>query len=413
MIKRRSFTEQAFSLAASLLLLSACRHKPVYPEVGDAIIDSDPRGAEVFIDGVNVHLMTPCRVIGIEAGVRRLTLCLNNHKTIDRDIEVKPGQIVRRFYRLSQVEISVIAGAGINYVRCVSVDTVGNEAFAAVAGQLLRYRLTDSSITLHGSICIKGTPTALAVDPGNGRLFYVRRINNKASLACTDLNSGLEIREYIQPDSSRYVKLRISPDGDILLVADSLGRRLLVMDARLFSMVKAIPLSGCPSDVIFGPRPDEAYVTLCSSKRIARVDLEAGQEREWAPTGNNPRGLFWSRDWAQLGCCNSTDKELTLVDMRNWASATGVNGSMVGGVSLPAACWSEDQFYIIVLIRGRGVNEDFGALNIVYTRNWMIFNRISLYNKGFPVEVVRLPRLGRYLLTTDGGFWLLRGDFRD
>lgn len=397
-------------ILAMLTLHPACRHKPVYPEVGDAIIDSEPRGAEVIIDGVSTLQMTPCRVSGIAAGNRRLSLCYNNYKTLNDAIGIKPGQTIRRNYRLSQVSLRIIASASIDYFRCLSVDTVHNEVYAATDGSLLRYQITDSSINIQGSIGIRGVPSALAVDPMIDHFFYVGRYATKTSLVCADLYTGHIIREYVQPDSSRYVDLDLSPDGNVLLVADSLGKRILVIDARLGAILKAIPLTGYPRDIVFGDTPAEAFITLCGTKRIARIDLLTGSEREWAPTGNNPRGLFWSSDRRQLGCCNSTDKQLTIVNLGNWSAAM-VDGHTVGGVSFPAACWSDDPFYIIVLIKGNGNNGDVGAVDIIYTRNWNFFNKISLKNKGFPIDIAWMPRLRRYLLATDGGLWLLHGDF--
>lgn len=404
----------AAKLSAGLLtwllaFLPACSHTPVYPEIGDAMIDSSPRGAEVLIDGVSRHQMTPCRVTGIAVGARRLTLCYNNHKTLNADIVIKAGQVVRVNYTLTPAALKQLVGLGLPwgaYANGMSVDLANDDMYVSNrSNQVLRYHATDSALTGPFPIEALGPQLALAVSSRHGRLFYVCRAGGDTVLVCVDLNTGLVIRKHVQPDSSRYVKLEISPDGNVLLVADSLGRRLLVVDARLCAVVKAVPLSGYPSDVIFGEASDAACVTLCGSNRLAKVDLTSGAELQLAPTGNNPRGLFWSLDRGQLGCCNATDKQLTLVDVGNWASAIVMDPS-VGGASFTAACWTDDPFYLMVLIKGRVNFPD--ALNIVYTRNWFTTSKMVA---GDLIDVAWLPSARRYVVLARDTLRLLRGDF--
>lgn len=396
-------------LPALFLLWSGCSHDPVYPEIGDAIIDSRPRGAEVLIDGASTHLMTPCRVSGVPVGARRLTLCYNNYRTLNADIAIKPGQVARLHYTMAPIVVKRLVDMSLGwYVASgLSVDHENNDVYVATnAAQVQRYHVGDSSLVRMPGIDALGPQLALEVSSRNGRLFYVCRAGSDTVLVCADMNTGLVIRKHVQPDNSRYVKLALSPDGDVLLAADSLGRRLLAVDARSGAIVKSVPLSGLPSDVVFGDLPGEAYVTLCGSRRLARVDLSAGEEREWAPTGNNPRSLFWSPDRGQLGCCNATDKQLTIVDLGNWAGATAMDPG-IGGDGFPAACWTDEPFYLMVLIDG---GHPSGVLNTVFARNWLTASKLSLGSK--PLDIDRMPALKRYILLTRDSLHLVKGEFR-
>jgi WD40 repeat protein len=356
--------------------------------------------------------MTPCRVTGLAVGVRRLTLGCNNYKTLNTGIVIKPGQTIRLHYVLEMVSVAMAAGHPIGFVWCMSVDYDNNKVFVAASDKIYAFNVDATSINQYAQYEAKGATLAMAVSARQNRLYRISQEGEKYYLVCSQLGTGLTIRVYTVPDSSRYVKLALSPDDNMLLAADSLGRRLLVMDSRLCTLVRTIPLSGHPSDVIFGRTSDQAYVTLCGSKRLARVDLVAGAEREWAATGNNPRGLFWSLDSSQLGCCNTTDKQLTLVNPANWSSAI-VIGPEVTGVRFSAACWTDDPLYLLVLIEGSGVNGHDGEMDIAYAPNWFTTSKMSFYNKGRPIDIAWLPRLERYVALTRGGLWLVRGYFSD
>lgn len=78
---RRKTEGLGMVLVAILPILAGCfeeRERPTVPVFGDLAVSSDPEGAEIFVDGRSVGLVTPATVEAVEAGERRLDLVLGD-----------------------------------------------------------------------------------------------------------------------------------------------------------------------------------------------------------------------------------------------------------------------------------------------------------------------------------------------
>jgi hypothetical protein len=74
---------------------------------GSVFISSNPRGAQVFLDGVLIGT-TPLQVPGVAAGAHRVRLVLAGHLPLDLPVNVRPGQVERISGALAEAE----GGAG-------------------------------------------------------------------------------------------------------------------------------------------------------------------------------------------------------------------------------------------------------------------------------------------------------------
>lgn len=85
------------------LAAAGCRHKPQYPEIGSLLIDSDPAGAEILVDGQTVHRSTPARIDGLTVGAHALALRKFNYLDLEAGCYIKPGETARAFHRLAAI----------------------------------------------------------------------------------------------------------------------------------------------------------------------------------------------------------------------------------------------------------------------------------------------------------------------
>lgn len=77
------------------LLISSCSDDdPISPTEtkGNLYLTSNPAGAQIWIDGVNTSLTTPDTVLGINAGVRSVTLKLQEYKDTTFSISITANQ---------------------------------------------------------------------------------------------------------------------------------------------------------------------------------------------------------------------------------------------------------------------------------------------------------------------------------
>jgi DNA-binding beta-propeller fold protein YncE len=351
----------ALALAAACL---SCSHHPVYPDYGSAQLTSNPPGAEVIIDGTNQRQETPCRIDGLAVGTHALTLRKRWFGVLKQTITIKPGETRRQNFRLDPLQINKkrypISGA-----RDLAYDAVHQRAYLASSWSTACgvYDARDSVLTHLYDIELGAGQRLAAVSPAANRLFCLLDDN---SLALADPGSPSLIRRLVLPGMSGYTALEISPDGNLVMAADSINRRLVLLDARLGSVIKCVGLPAAPSDAVFGPSGAEAYVTLPQPRRMVRVDLASGTVIASMATGNTPGDLFWNPDHSDIGWCNRIDKSITIVNLATWSPATAVFG--YGTASVFGACATGEPAYLLMIIgdqMGQGA-----SLNYCYLPTW-------------------------------------------
>jgi hypothetical protein len=291
--------------------------------------------------------------------------------------------------------------------RDLAFDAVHQRLYIAGWPPAIRvYDTRDSTVTYLYSIATDASQRLIAVSPAANRLYCLLDDN---SLALVDLNSPTIIRRLILPGMSGYTALETSPDGNVVMAADSVNQRLVLLEARLGSVIKYIGLPAGPSDAVFGPTGCEAYVTLPQRRELVRVDLASGTVIASMPTGNTPGDLFWNPDYSDIGWCNRTDKSITIVAIANWSPATAVFGYVAGG-SVSGACATSEPVYLLMIIRGQwgqGI-----SLNYCYLPTWEV-NAIagSTMYTGSIIKVCPAGDRRQYYALWSGCVMLINGEF--
>jgi DNA-binding beta-propeller fold protein YncE len=88
-------------------------------------------------------------------------------------------------------------------------------------------------------------------------------------------------------------QLGFSPDGKYLTVNGLARNQVDVYDASSLTLVHRFPLSSMPSHLAYAPDSSMVFVSLQGSNRLAAIDLRAMAVRWIAPVGRTPAGVMW------------------------------------------------------------------------------------------------------------------------
>ncbi len=379
-MKNTRFDMQARSLLVlslvGLALLGGCRHKPVYPEVGSVYISTDPPKAEVLIDGSLTHRVTPVKLDGIPTGYHVFTLRINNYQAVIFSLEVKPGQTRMVFKDFSP--IALLRKDTLNI-------TAGDMCFSGEPGEVFISNNCDKTLTMirvdaagqiseTGRIDVGRPQRLIAASRSANRIFMTKiKPDTSEELSGFELVSGKLVRDIYLNDIKYFSALIFSPDGNILIAADSLNQRLILIDSRLCSVIRTISTAGCPTDLSFDRGdPTRIYVTLSGTDLFALIDLETGAVLNSMTTGISPGAIFWDREFTQVGFSSRSDLTYTIVNKNTWTSASSARD--LAGHFVCSACWSSRSDYILWAM-------DY-MLGTLYVPDWQqtskIFNGSSL-----------------------------------
>ncbi|MEO8714436.1 MAG: YncE family protein [Acetobacteraceae bacterium] len=110
------------------------------------------------------------------------------------------------------------------------------------------------------------------------------------ALLLLDPDSGAMQRRVTVSDP---YQLAYSPDGKFLVVNGLARNQVDVYDSRDFSLVKRFPIRSMPSHLAFSPDSARVFVTLQGTNRLAAFDLNSMRQLWDVPVGSTPAGVLW------------------------------------------------------------------------------------------------------------------------
>jgi len=374
-------------------LLTGCQHNPVYPDIGSVYIYTDPDKAEVIMDGQMLRLMTPVKIDGIRVGQHTFTLRHNNYKVTTFQMEVKPGQTRTVYKRLSPIflqkrdTLNVSAGD-------MELAASGDIFLTNVFGDNITVaRMSDNGqISMVDQIYVGGPQRLIAASDIANRVFVTRpKPDSLEDLVGLEIISHKLIRTISVKNVKYYTALAFSPDGNILVAADSSNKRLILIDPHLCSVIKTINTTAYPTDLSFDKNNLlQIYVTQSTANqsganRFDLINLETGAVVSSVSTGNSPGRIFWNNYATQVAFCNRTDLTYTIVNLDNWTKAT--SDREIVGKSIAGACWTASDIYVLW-----AMDHNVG---IMYIPNWQQTSKI--FNLRALIKIL-LTKDKRYLL---------------
>lgn len=89
-------------------------------------------------------------------------------------------------------------------------------------------------------------------------------------------------------------RLKFTPDGKLVLIADLGSGDLLILDASSHNEVKRTNLGHGVAGILLAPDGTRAYVAVSPDSNIAVVNLKTFAVETRIPTGRGPDGMAWS-----------------------------------------------------------------------------------------------------------------------
>jgi DNA-binding beta-propeller fold protein YncE len=106
-------------------------------------------------------------------------------------------------------------------------------------------------------------------------------------------------------------QLGFSPDGKVLVVNGLARNQVDFYDANL-QLVKRFPLSSMPSHLAYSPDSRRVFITLQGTDRLAAIDLDTMQVVWNQPVGRTPAGVLWHD--GKLLVANMGEDSIAVVD---------------------------------------------------------------------------------------------------
>jgi len=391
--RRSEFLREGFLCAALVASLwCGCSHHPVYPDYGSASITSDPAGAEILIDGATTRRATPCKLDGLSTGTHSLMLRKWNYGIQRQTIAIRPAQTTHVNIHLQPIDPRMVIN-DINGASDFAYDPVNQRIYVATWGaQCLVCAVDDTLVTPLYGIEMGEHQLLVAASPVTNRVFCLLE---SGALAMADPASPNTLRLLVLPGMAQCRALLVSPDGNTVVASDYANQRLVLIDARLGSVLRYINLPGSPGDLLFTPSGTELYALLPPQRQLIKLDLATGAVLRTVATGNNPTGLFWNADGQSVGFCNCNDHSITMVTLANWSPVTAA-------FSL-SATWGSyatpEPDYIFFM-------SNFGLCSC-YLPEW----KMTYLWSGSPIRILASRQARRYYLLFYGGICVIDTHF--
>jgi YVTN family beta-propeller protein len=89
-------------------------------------------------------------------------------------------------------------------------------------------------------------------------------------------------------------RLKFTPDGKLVLIADLGGHEVIVIDAATRKERSRIEVKGGAAGTQMDPDGSRAFVSIGAQNAVAVIDLKSLTVSKWFETGTRPDGLAWA-----------------------------------------------------------------------------------------------------------------------
>jgi YVTN family beta-propeller protein len=103
-----------------------------------------------------------------------------------------------------------------------------------------------------------------------------------------------KVTETLIVGSKRTNRLKFTPDGKLVLLSDSQGDQLVVLDRATRKERARLKMGRSPEGILITPDGSQAYVAQEGANEIAVVDLKSLTVTGHVSPGNGPDGMAWA-----------------------------------------------------------------------------------------------------------------------
>ena len=198
-------------------------------------------------------------------------------------------------YDIASDRVDWIMGTGASATHMLAVSADGKRLYTTniASNNVTAIRLdgppSPANIT---QIAVGAQPEAIDVSPDGRELWVGHNGDGNISVIDTDTNTV----KHTFKVGSLPIRLKFSPDGNMVLVADPRGAEsgeLVLVDTKTRNIVKRIALSGVPLGIQFAPDGKRAFVSRAQARRVEMIDMVKQVLAGSVETGDAPDGLAW------------------------------------------------------------------------------------------------------------------------
>lgn len=204
-------------------------------------------------------------------------------------------------------------------------------------------------------------PHHLTVSPDGRELLIGDTVGNE--ILVLDPATGGVLRRVPVADPYQFV---FSPDGRFLVVTGLARNQIDVLDPKTFRLVKRFPAKSMPSHLAYSPDSSMVFVTLQGTDSLMAIDLRTMAVRWTVPVGKTPAGVIWHGN--TLMVANMGSDNVAIVDPVDGH----VTGHIVTGKGAHTLFLSPDRRILYVNNRVAGTTVALDAATLKEIRTYTI-----------------------------------------
>lgn len=202
------------------------------------------------------------------------------------------NQLIGRYDPASN-QVDWLLGTGQNRTHMVRVGAGERQIYTAnIDGNTVsiidRSGVMDWSQTV---VAVGKGPEGFDLTPDGKELWAAN--SRDGSVSIIDLFSKRLIHTF-GVQTKRSNRLKISPDGKLVLISDLEAGELVVLQRDTKKQLRRVNLGRQPAGILFDPSGTRAYVAVTGDNYVAAIDLARLELTARISPGNAPDGMAWA-----------------------------------------------------------------------------------------------------------------------
>jgi YVTN family beta-propeller protein len=190
-------------------------------------------------------------------------------------------------------QIDWMMGTGLNSTHMVMLTKDGSKMFTSNIGSDAIAILERGTNPMNWNMTVvpvgKG-PEAIEISPDEKEIWTAHSRDGGVSII--DI-AAKKVTGTIDVHTKRSNRLKITPDGKLVLITDLESGELVVLDRASHKEIKRIALGKSPEGILIVPDGSRAYIAVNGDNYLAVFDLKTLTVTSRVSTGKGPDGMAW------------------------------------------------------------------------------------------------------------------------
>jgi DNA-binding beta-propeller fold protein YncE len=231
-----------------------------------------------LVEGIDLSPLSP--IHGLQFASGNLIFANERSRTIGK-------------YNPESGEIEWVLGTGLQQSHMIVVNEDASKFFTTNMGPGTASIIEQNE---GGNWEIRTIPTGqraegLALSPDETE-FWVTNVHD-SNISIIDVDSW-QVADTIELPTSFSNRLKFSPDGRYVIVADLRGTEVLIIDPETRSIINHVDVGGGSEGLLFTPDGSKAFIAVSTANKVAVLDMETLTIIGEIHDLNNPDGMAWA-----------------------------------------------------------------------------------------------------------------------